>query len=132
MPLQFVGISMFQRYVLTEECHCRVVITSEECDEEIAVYAKQNSNVVAIMAQDSDFVIYNAAKYYLSALHLDLNDMTTKVYSSTELAKLNNLDPQWLPVIATLLGKCLDYSMLVEVDVIQNHYRVLKIGSCVI
>ena len=107
MSLQIVGITMFQRYVLAEECCCKVIITSEECDEEIAMYAKQNSRVVvAIIAQDSDFVIYNAAQYYLSASHLDLNKMTTNVYSSEELVNCNNLDdPQWLPVIAALLGK---------------------------
>ncbi|XP_075247362.1 constitutive coactivator of peroxisome proliferator-activated receptor gamma-like [Convolutriloba macropyga] len=115
------GISMFQRFILTEECKCKVIVTSEECDEEIALYAKQNpSKVVAIMAQDSDFVIYNAAKYYLSAQHLDLNDLSTRVYSSCELAKVNKLDPRWLPVVATLLGN--DY--LSQDSLRKFHFRI--------
>ena len=98
------GMNMFERYVLSQICKCKVVVTLEECDEEIAVYAKENSNVVAILSQDSDFVIYNAANYYLSAKHLNLAELTTKAYSSVRLAEKHNLDPYWLPVLATLLG----------------------------
>ena len=98
------GIDMFERYVLSEVCNCKVIVSLEECDEEIALFAKQNSNVVAILSQDSDFVIFNAAGYNLSAYHLDVTALTTKAYSSVRLAELHDLDQCWLPALATLLG----------------------------
>lgn len=87
------------KHVLKE----RVVQSLTENDIEIITHGKKN-NSFAILSQDSDFIIANAAQYYLSMKHLDLETMTTRVYDGRVLATVHNLNLNQLPLFATLLG----------------------------
>lgn len=56
------------------------------------------------MAQDSDFIIFNCAKYFLSLKHLDYHKMITKKYDREKLASFLGIQTENLPLLATLLG----------------------------
>uniref|UniRef100_A0A8D8LK43 Constitutive coactivator of peroxisome proliferator-activated receptor gamma n=2 Tax=Cacopsylla melanoneura TaxID=428564 RepID=A0A8D8LK43_9HEMI len=87
------------KHVLKE----RVIQSLTENDIEIITYGKKNKSF-AIISQDSDFIIANAAQYYLSMKHLDLDTMTTRLYDGHVLAQVHNLKLNQLPLYATLLG----------------------------
>ncbi|KAG8312175.1 hypothetical protein J6590_028404 [Homalodisca vitripennis] len=75
-----------------------------ECDEEIAEYAR-NNRVFAILGQDSDYVIMDTGNtLYLSIEHLNLRNMTTRLYDRWELARSLRLHPSQLPLLATFMG----------------------------
>lgn len=107
------------KHVLKE----KVIQSLTENDIEIITYAKKNKSF-AIMSQDSDFIIANAAQYYLSIKHLDLDTMSTYLYDGNVLAKVHDLKPNQLPLFATLLG-----TDLMDQDVLrdfQNMYFFRK------
>lgn len=81
----------------------QVHVSVKECDEEIAEFARKE-NCFAILAQDTDFVILEGAKYYLSMANLRLSTMETLLYDRKELAVALNLDSKYLPLLATLMG----------------------------
>ena len=100
------------------------MITNIECDEEIAKYARTHKNVAGIWGQDSDFVIFNAAEYYFSAKHYCSEQISTVVYSSTELAKIHGLNVDSLPIVASMLAN----DFIQRSDVTEYHRRVTGCG----
>jgi hypothetical protein len=100
----------FQIFKVTSECNSRIlwsciqVFTSiRECDEEIAEYAR-NKQCFAILGQDTDYIIYEGAQYYLSMLKLNLLTMTTLNYNRWALARHLSIHPNQLPILASLIG----------------------------
>lgn len=92
------------------KCNCRIfhacvqVFTSiQECDYEIAEYAR-NHGSFAILGQDTDYIIYEGAQYYLSMKNLNLSTMTTLNYNRWALARNLGIEPDKLPILASLIG----------------------------
>lgn len=83
--------------------HFQVFTSIRECDEEIAEYAR-NRQCFAILGQDTDYIIYEGAQYYLSILKLNLLTMTTLNYNRWGLARHLAIHPDQLPVLASLIG----------------------------
>lgn len=81
----------------------QVHVSIKENDEELAEYARRE-NCFAILAQDTDFVILEGAKYYLSMEGLQLPTMETTLYDRSALADSLNIDIKLLPLLATLMG----------------------------
>lgn len=105
------------RFVLGET----VVHSFTENDMEIITYARMNKSF-AILSQDSDFIIANAAKYYLSMKHLNIYDMTTYLYDCPALANHLHLHMNQLPLFATLMG-----NDLMEYDMMKNFYKKVSV-----
>ncbi|XP_026688778.1 uncharacterized protein LOC113473294, partial [Diaphorina citri] len=84
---------------------------------EIITYGKKNKSF-AILSQDSDFTIANAAQYYFSMKHLNLDTMTTRLYDGRVLAKVHNLHLDQLPLYATLLG-----TDLMNIDILRSYHN---------
>ncbi|KAL1122774.1 hypothetical protein AAG570_003101 [Ranatra chinensis] len=84
-------------------CGCEVRVALKECDEEIARYAKKNK-CLAILSQDTDFIIYDSARYYLSMKFLEIQNMSTLVYDRYALAENLKISTAHLPLLATSLG----------------------------
>jgi hypothetical protein len=90
--------------VVLELVYCFQVYTSvRECDEEIAEYACSRQ-CFAILGQDTDYVIYEGAHYYLSMSKLNLSSMTTLNYNRWALARHLAVRPNQLPLLASLIG----------------------------
>nr|CAD7392017.1 unnamed protein product [Timema cristinae] len=81
----------------------RVRSSIRECDEEIAEYALRN-RCFAILGQDTDYIIFEGAHYYLSIMRLDLRTMTTLNYNRWALARYLGIQPYQLPLLASLVG----------------------------
>ncbi|KAI5713047.1 hypothetical protein M8J75_013347 [Diaphorina citri] len=101
------------KYVLKE----KVIQSLTENDIEIITYGKKNKSF-AILSQDSDFTIANAAQYYFSMKHLNLDTMTTRLYDGRVLAKVHNLHLDQLPLYATLLG-----TDLMNIDILRSYHN---------
>lgn len=115
------GLSAMIRWVFQIACGCEVHFSIKECDEEITKYACQNK-CFAVLSQDSDFVIYDGAEYYLSMKHLDIDTMTTLNYSRRELATKLGLHVNHLPLLASLMGNdIVDFHQLKAF-----HHKVLR------
>ncbi|XP_046669805.1 constitutive coactivator of peroxisome proliferator-activated receptor gamma-like [Homalodisca vitripennis] len=98
------GVAQLARVTFKIDCGCQVYQTLKECDEEITEYARKN-RAFGILAQDTDYVIMDTGDtLYLSMKHLNLGNMTTRVYDRWNLARSLNLDPSQLPLLATLMG----------------------------
>ncbi|XP_008475547.1 constitutive coactivator of peroxisome proliferator-activated receptor gamma-like [Diaphorina citri] len=80
-----------------------IVHSLTENDIEIITYARKN-NSFGILSQDTDFIIANAAVYYLSMRTFNMRDMTTCIYDSQGLATHLGLQLNQLPLFATLMG----------------------------
>lgn len=93
----------FLSVYIAKKCGCKVFNSVRECDLEIAEYAARN-NCMAILAQDSDFVIFDSAKYYWSMKNFDFKKMTTLNYDRQKLASTLGITTSHLPLLATLLG----------------------------
>lgn len=91
------------RSVIKDVCNCEVFTSIRECDEEIAEYAR-NGQCFAILGQDTDYIIYEGAQYYLSILKLNLLTMTTLNYNRWGLARHLAIHPDQLPILASLIG----------------------------
>ncbi|KAI2657548.1 Constitutive coactivator of peroxisome proliferator-activated receptor gamma [Labeo rohita] len=77
-------------------------ISTREGDYEISDYALSH-NCMGILGQDTDFVIYNTVPY-LSINKLNLNNMTTVLFSRERLCQVLKLHMSDLPLLACLLG----------------------------
>ncbi|XP_016118345.1 constitutive coactivator of peroxisome proliferator-activated receptor gamma-like, partial [Sinocyclocheilus grahami] len=95
------GLATFSRFALKslgQESRCSV----REGDYEISDYALSH-NCMGILGQDTDFVIYNTVPY-LSINKLNLNNMTTVLFSRERLCHVLKLHMTDLPLLACLLG----------------------------
>uniref|UniRef100_A0A8C4QX30 Family with sequence similarity 120B n=1 Tax=Eptatretus burgeri TaxID=7764 RepID=A0A8C4QX30_EPTBU len=79
-----------------------VVICLGECDKEVARYAK-DMDCIGILSADSDFLIYDTVPL-LSAHKLNMDDMSTVMYSREALCRQLGLAVSDLPVLACLVG----------------------------
>uniref|UniRef100_L7M248 Putative constitutive coactivator of peroxisome proliferator-activated receptor gamma n=1 Tax=Rhipicephalus pulchellus TaxID=72859 RepID=L7M248_RHIPC len=83
---------------------CKVFYAVEECDTEVCRFAESHPECFAILGQDSDFAIFNMRVLYLSCLHLDIDRLQTRAYSSEALARHLGLHRELLPLFACLAG----------------------------
>ncbi|PNF27038.1 hypothetical protein B7P43_G10404, partial [Cryptotermes secundus] len=126
--LSLVDQSLFQlppglatRYIFKEMCNCEIFTSIRECDEEIAEYARDHQSF-AILGQDTDYIIYEGAQYYLSMLKLNLLTMTTLNYNRWALARRLAIHPNQLPVLASLTGN----DIIPAADLKQFHIRICQ------
>ena len=68
----------FMRLFLRNVFNAEVVTSVREADEEVVETAVR-LNAIGVLGQDSDYVIYHSDVPYLSAQHLDIDRLTTKV-----------------------------------------------------
>ncbi|XP_069680027.1 constitutive coactivator of peroxisome proliferator-activated receptor gamma-like [Periplaneta americana] len=110
--LSYVDQSLFQlpaglggitRFLFKDVCGCEVFTSIRECDEEIAEYA-HSRHCFAILGQDTDYIIFDGAQYYLSMMNLNLLAMTTLNYNRWALARHLRIHPNQLPILASLIG----------------------------
>lgn len=75
-----------------------------ECDLEIARYAREHQ-CFAVLSRDTDFVILQSARYYLSLFyrHFDRRSMSTILFDRRAISKAIGLYPEHLPLLASLL-----------------------------
>jgi hypothetical protein len=69
----------------------------------VAEYARDHQ-CFAILGQDTDYIIYEGAQYYLSMKTLNLLTMRTLNYNRWALARHLGIDPNKLPILASLIG----------------------------
>jgi hypothetical protein len=79
------SMGMLTRFVLKYECKCEVYTSISECDMEVAEYAAKH-NCLAILAQDSDYMIFDAVGFYLSSQYLNLETLETMNYDREAFA----------------------------------------------
>ncbi|CAH0391836.1 unnamed protein product [Bemisia tabaci] len=79
------------------------VLISSRREVEVVDFAKKN-NCFAMFCQDTDFIIYGGAKYTLSAMHFQLETMSTYNYDRNLLASHLGIQVTQLPILATLSG----------------------------
>jgi hypothetical protein len=91
------------RFVAKFECGCDVRVSVPECDVEIADYAQQEG-CFAILSRDTDFVLLDGARHYLSIERLDMRTMSTVTYSQEGLLNFLKINRQQLFLLASLLG----------------------------
>ncbi|XP_021923344.1 constitutive coactivator of peroxisome proliferator-activated receptor gamma-like isoform X1 [Zootermopsis nevadensis] len=91
------------RFIAKFECGCDVRISISECDAEIAEYA-QREGCFAILSRDTDFILLDGARHYLSIERLDMAKMTTVTYSREGLLDFLKINQQQLFLLASLLG----------------------------
>ncbi|XP_046669806.1 constitutive coactivator of peroxisome proliferator-activated receptor gamma-like [Homalodisca vitripennis] len=116
------GMGQLSRVIFKTVCHCEVYQSLTECDEEIAEYAR-NNRVFAILGQDSDYVIMDTGNtLYLSIEHLNLRNMTTRLYDRWELARSLRLHPSQLPLLATFMGN----DIITAQDLRPFHLNVIR------
>ena len=99
---------------------CDVHISVSDCDEEMACFA-QKEDCFAILSQDTDFVILEGARHFLTVKELNLKTMTTHAYCREGLLNSLGLEPQQLCLLASLLGNC-----IVPVTKLKNFHNRLK------
>lgn len=91
-------------FIVRHLTSCKVYYTVQECDTEVCRYAECHPECFAILGQDSDFAIFNLRVLYLSCLHLDIDRLKTRAYSSEALARHLGLHRELLPLFACLAG----------------------------
>lgn len=85
--------------------HCELIIAENaECDVELAKYANDHPSVLAVLADDSDFLIFPGSWRYFSLKEFNVDLLTTKEYSRTELRRFLELDDQQLKILPTIAG----------------------------
>ncbi|XP_078085603.1 constitutive coactivator of peroxisome proliferator-activated receptor gamma isoform X2 [Mustelus asterias] len=95
------GLATFTRFALKSmglDTRCSL----QEADYEIASYARLNG-CMAILGQDSDYLIYDTVPY-LSVNKLQIDKLTTLMYSRESLCRSLSLQQTDLPLLACLLG----------------------------
>jgi hypothetical protein len=115
-PLVAATGSFVAKYI----CGCDVHISVSDCDVEMAHFAWKE-DCFAILSQDTDFVILQGARHFLTVQELNLETMTTYEYSREGLLKFLGLEPQQLCLLASLLG-----NNIVPVSKLQNFHNRLK------
>lgn len=110
------GLCFTSTAIIKNVLNEKVIQSLTENDIEIITYAKKNKSF-AIMSQDTDFIIANAAQYYLSAKHLNLETMKTYLYDGQVLARVHDLSLKQLPLFATILG-----TDLIIPDVLRSYH----------
>ncbi|XP_051773647.1 constitutive coactivator of peroxisome proliferator-activated receptor gamma isoform X5 [Ctenopharyngodon idella] len=98
LPSGLATFSIFALKSLGQETRCSV----REGDYEVSNYALSH-NCMGILGQDTDFVIYNTVPY-LSISKLNLNRMTTVLFSRERLCQVLKLHMTDLPLLSCLLG----------------------------
>jgi hypothetical protein len=107
-------------FVAKYVCGCDVHISVSDCDVEMAQFAWKE-DCFAILSQDTDFVILQGARHFLTVKELNLETMTTLTYSREGLLKFLGLELQQLFLLASLLGnKIIPYSK------VKNFHNRLK------
>jgi hypothetical protein len=101
-------------------CGCDVHISVSDCDVEMAHFAWKE-DCFAILSQDTDFVILQGARHFLTVQELNLETMTTLAYSREGLLKFLGLEPQQLCLLASLLG-----NDIVPVSKLTHFHETLK------
>lgn len=76
---------------------------SYECDREIACYANE-MKAFAVFSNDSDFLIFPGSWRYFSTKDIDVDTMSTKVFSRTAFRQHFKLPSQCLAIFASLVG----------------------------
>ena len=105
-------VSATASFVAKYVCGCDVHISVSDCDVEMANFARKE-DCFAILSQDTDFVILQGARHFLTVTKLNLETMTTHTYSREALLKFLELKPQQLLLLASLLGNdIIPYSTL--------------------
>lgn len=107
-------------FVAKYVCGCDVHISVSDCDVEIANFARKE-DCFAILSQDTDFVILQGARHFLTAKELNLETMTTHTYSREGLLKFLGLKPQQLFLLASLLG-----NDIIPYSTLRNFHERLK------
>ena len=107
-------------FVAKYVCGCDVHITVSDCDVEMAHFAWKE-DCFAILSQDTDFVILQGARHFLTVQELNLETMTTYTYSREGLLKSLGLEPQQLCLLASLLG-----NDIVPVSKLTNFHNRLR------
>jgi len=94
------------RYVLQttlKQLGIKLIQCKDDSSMEMSRYARMNKSF-AILAQNTDFVVTNPAKYYMSLRQLDFGKLKTMSYSTQGLLKSINLDIKYLPLFAAVAG----------------------------
>jgi hypothetical protein len=104
-------------FVAKNVCGCDVRICVSECDVEMTHFAQKESSF-AILSEDTDFVILQGARHFLSVTDLNLTTMTTLTYSREGLLEFLGLQPQQLFLFASLLG-----NDIIPLRELQNFHR---------
>lgn len=97
------GVGSYDRFFFQYILQCEVHVSVDEDDTEIAHYARKNQ-CFAILAQDTDYLIYEGAPYYISALHLNLTSMSSYIYDRKKLMIHLGLETFHMPLFASLAG----------------------------
>jgi flagellar biosynthesis GTPase FlhF len=85
-------------FVAKYVCGCDVHISVSDCDVEVA-HSAWKEDCFAILSQDTDFVILQSARHFLTVQELNL-----EIYSREGLLKFLGLESQQLCLLASLLG----------------------------
>ncbi|XP_034240984.1 constitutive coactivator of peroxisome proliferator-activated receptor gamma-like [Thrips palmi] len=96
---------LYECTILTlKEAGFPVFCAIAECDLEMARYAREK-RCFAILSRDTDFVILQGARYYLSLFykHFDRRSMSTILFDRAAIAKAVGLHPEHLPLLASLI-----------------------------
>uniref|UniRef100_A0A1B6M3J8 Constitutive coactivator of peroxisome proliferator-activated receptor gamma n=1 Tax=Graphocephala atropunctata TaxID=36148 RepID=A0A1B6M3J8_9HEMI len=118
------GMGQLSRVIFQILCDCEVYQSLTECDEEIAEYARRHQ-VFGILGQDSDYVIMDTGNtLYLSMEHLNLRNMTTRLYDRWELARNLRIQPSQLPLLATFMGN----DIVTSQDLKRFHLNLLRLN----
>jgi hypothetical protein len=107
-------------FVVKYICGCDVHISVSDCDVEMAHFAWKE-DCFAILSQDTDFVILQGARHFLTVQELNLETMTTHAYSREGLLNFLGLEPQQLCLLASLLG-----NNIIPVSKLNNFHNRLK------
>jgi hypothetical protein len=107
-------------FVAKYVCGCDVRVSVSDCDVEMARFA-QKQDCFAILSQDTDFVILQGARHFLTVKELNLETMKTRTYSRDGLLKFLGLELQQLCLLASLLG-----NDVISVSKLQNFHERLK------
>ena len=91
------------KLVLTHLLGAEVITSLEEADYEIAKTAR-DEDAIGILANDSDYLIYQAGVPLLSINDLDIGELKTKCYDAGKLAESLALQVSQLPLLASLAG----------------------------
>lgn len=96
---------MYECTILTlKEAGYEVLCAVSESDIEIARYARER-RCFGVFSRDTDFIILDGARYYLSLFykHFRKRDMSTFLFDREAISRALHLQPEHLPLLATLL-----------------------------
>ncbi|CAG0924575.1 unnamed protein product, partial [Notodromas monacha] len=116
-----VSMGMITRFIIKYECQCETYTSVNECDIEVAEYAVRHE-CFGILAQDSDYMIFDSAPYYLSSQFLNIESLETTNYDREAFAWHLGLNVDQLPLLASLIGNDVVNSQ----DLVLFHRRICK------